>query len=146
MKIVNRRAGFDYKLLDRYEAGVELSGGEVKAVKLKKVDLSNSFAKIIDNEIFLINASIPIVGKKDYSPMRARKLLLHKKQIFTIKTKVKAKKLTLVPTKVYTRGRLIKVEIATARAKRKFEKREAIKEREIEKEIKRELRGKKALN
>lgn len=141
MKIINKRAKFDYKLFNKYEAGIELLGGEVKAVRRGSTDLSRSFAKVIDSEIYLINANIPVAGKKDYSPTRVRKLLLHKGQIISIKTKIKVKKLTLVPTKMYTKGRLVKVEIAIARAKRKFEKKETIKRRDIEKEISQALKS-----
>lgn len=141
MRVINKKARFDYKLFDRYESGVELLGGEVKAVRLGKADISNSFAKVINDELFLVNANIPVKDKKNYSPTRTRKLLLHKDEIISIKTKVKAKKLTLVPTKMYTKGRLIKVEVALAKSKLKFEKKEALKKKDIEREIARELRG-----
>jgi SsrA-binding protein len=142
MKILNRKARFNYKLFDKFEAGISLIGGEVKAIRRGHVDLSHSYAKIIDNEIYLINANIPIEGKKDYKPARTRKLLLHKKQIITISAKIKAKRLTLIPTKVYTRKRLVKVEVALAKTKRKFEKKQAIKNRDIEREIEAELKTK----
>ncbi len=143
MKVNNKKANFNYKLFEKFEAGISLIGGEVKALRKGNVDLSQSFAKIVDGEVYLINANIPIEGKKDYLPTKSRKLLLHKNQIISIQSKIKAKKLTLVPTKVYTKGRLIKVEIALAKSKRKFEKKEAIKRRDIEREIERELRGEK---
>ena len=143
MKITNKRARFNYELFDKYEAGLVLNGAEVKAIRRGSADLSQSYAKIIDDEVYLINANIPVEGKKDYSPTRTRKLLLHKDQIISIKSKVKAKKLTLVPTKLYTKGRLIKAELALAKAKRKFEKKEAIKRKDIERDIERELRGEK---
>ncbi len=143
MKRVNRKANFNYKLFDRLETGISLLGAEVKALRSGNVDLSQSFAKIIDGEVYLINANIPVQGKKDYKSTRSRKLLLHKDQITSIQSKIKAKKLTLVPTKVYTKGRLVKVEIALAKAKRKYEKKEAIKRKDIEREIERELRGEK---
>ncbi|GAG50042.1 unnamed protein product, partial [marine sediment metagenome] len=138
MKRINKKANYNYKLFDKYETGVVLLGAEVKALKKGNVELSQSFAKIIDDEIYLINANITVEGKKNYKPTRSRKLLLHKDQITSIQSKIKAKKLTLVPTKVYTKGRLVKVEIALAKAKRKFEKKEAIKRRDIEREIERE--------
>lgn len=141
MKAINKRAKFDYKLLDRYEAGITLLGGEVKAVRKGSIDLSHAYAKLIDGEIFLINTNIPVEGKKNYDSTRTRKLLLHKDEIVSIKTKIKQKRLTIVPTKVYTKGRLVKVEIALAKAKRKFEKKEQIKRKDIEREIERELRG-----
>ena len=143
MQVLNKRAKFDYNLLESYEAGAELLGGEVKAIRQGKIDLSNSFAKVIEDEVFLVNANIPVKDKKNYSPSRTRRLLLHKDEIISIKTKIKAKKLTLVPTKMYTKGRLVKVQIALAKSKRKFEKKEAIKRKDIEREIARELRGEK---
>lgn len=141
MKVTNRKASFNYKLFDKYETGVSLVGGEVKAIKNSKVDLSQAYVKIIENEAYLINAQIDIPDKKNYSPTRARKLLLHKKEIVSIRSKVKAKKLTIVPTKMYNKGRLIKLEIALAKYKRKHEKRQEIKKKDIDREIERELKG-----
>lgn len=140
MKILNKRAKFDFRLFERFEAGISLTGGEVKAVKNGSVDLSRSYAKIIGDEAYLINANIPVADVKDHNPTRTKKLLLHKKEIFSIQSKLKAKKLTLVPTKMYTKGRILKVEIALAKTKRKFEKRQLIKKKDIEREIERELR------
>lgn len=140
MRIFNKKAKFNYKLLEKYEAGIVLSGGEVKSIKRGNIDLNQSYAKVIDGEIYLINVNIPVEGKKHYVPTRARKLLLHKKQIVSIQTKIKAKKLTLVPVRVYTKGRLVKVEISLAKSKRKYDKKEVIKKRDIEREIERELR------
>jgi SsrA-binding protein len=141
MRIFNRKAKFNYKLLETFEAGISLNGGEVKAIRRGNVNLSQSYAKVIGDEIYLINANIPVEGKKDYDPTRARKLLLHKDEIISINARIKAKKLTLVPTKVYTNRKLVKVEIALAKSKRKFEKRQAIKKKDIEREIEREVRG-----
>ena len=142
MRIINKKARFNYDLLEKIEAGISLMGGEAKALRIKGADLSSSFAKIIGGEIYLVNANIPIEGKKDYNSTRSRKLLLHKDQIVSIESKIKAKKLTIVPTKLYTKGRLVKVEIALAKTKRRFEKRQAIKKKDIEREINQELRGK----
>jgi SsrA-binding protein len=139
MSILNKKAQFNYRLFERFEAGISLLGGEVKAIRLGRADLSNSYVRIINNEAFLLNASIPIAGKKDYSPTRSRKLLLHKSQIISLKSKIEAKKLTLVPTKLYTKGRNIKLEIAIAKAKRSFEKKESLKKKDIAREIKREI-------
>jgi len=140
MAIVNRKASFEYFLYERFEAGIVLLGGEVKSVKKNNVDLSNSFARFIDNELYLVNANIPIDGKKDYVPTRSRKLLLHKSELVSITSKLKAKKLTLVPVKMYNVGRLIKVELALAKSKRKFEKRESIKRHDIERDLEEELK------
>jgi SsrA-binding protein len=138
MLVKNKKARQKYHILEKFEAGIVLSGKEVKAVKRGSVDLSRSFAKIIDKELFLINASFQAEGVKDST--RSRKLLMKKNQIIAIESKVKAKKLTLVPTKMYTKGRIIKIELALAKHKRGFEKREEIKKRDIEEEIEREIK------
>ena len=117
-------------------------GAEAKAVRGGHVNLSDSFAKIIDREIYLVNANIPVEGKKEYSSTRTRKLLLHKDQIVSLQTKIKQKKLTLVPTKIYTKGNLVKVELALAKSKRKFEKKAKLKKKDIQREIEQEIRGK----
>ncbi len=141
MKIVNRKAQFNYQLIERIEAGIVLAGHEVRAVKNGRVDLATAYAKIIGDEAYLVNANIASDISGDHNPTRSRKLLLHKDQIISLKTKIKAKKLTLVPTKMYTKARLIKVEIALAKTKRKFEKKELKKRKDIEREIERELKG-----
>jgi len=142
MKIYNKRAKFDYKLEDKtYEAGISLSGGEARAVRTGHLDLSQSHSRIMNGEAFLINANIPVLGSKLQST-RARRLLLHKHEIVSILTKMKQRKLTLVPIKMYTKGRLIKVELSLGKTKRKFEKRDLIKKKDIQREIERELRQK----
>ena len=141
MKIINKKARFDYKLFEKFEAGVVLTGSEAKAVKKGSVDLKSAHAKTIGNEIYLVNTNISANNVE--RPTRSRKLLLHKKQIVAIQTKIKAKRLTLVPTKIYTKGRLIKIEIAIAKAKRKYQKKESLKEKDIKREIERGLRGSK---
>jgi SsrA-binding protein len=140
MQTFNKRADFDYQLFDRVEVGLVLSGGEAKAVRTGHADISRSFAKIIGGEVFLVNANIPIVGKKDYDSTHSRKLLLHKKEILSLETQMKAQKLTLVPTKLYTKGRLVKLELALAKAKREFDKRKTLKQKDIQRDIDRELR------
>lgn len=141
--IINKKAMFNYNLLEKLEVGISLIGAEAKALRVKGADLSQSFAKVIGGEIYLVNANIPVEGKKDYNSTRSRKLLLHKDQIISIEGKIKAKKLTLMPTKIYNKGRLVKVEIALAKSKRKFEKKEAIKRKDIEREIELELKNRK---
>src|SRR3989344_4339765 len=142
MRIINKKAKFNYNLYERLEAGISLLGAEAKAVRGGHVNLSDSFAKIIDREIYLVNENIPVEGKKDYSSTRTRKLLLHKDQIISIQTKIKQKRLTLVPTKIYTKGNLAKIELALAKSKRKFEKKESIKKKDIQREMEQELREK----
>jgi len=142
MKIVNRKAKYNYKLLEKFEAGISLLGAEVKSIKKGQMDLSASYGKIIGDEAFLINANIPLENIDGYNPSRSRKLLLHKNEIISINAKIKAKKLTFVPTKVYTRGPLVKIELALAKSKKKFDKKELLKKKDLERELERELRGK----
>src|SRR3972149_8891847 len=111
MRIINKKAKFNYNFLERLEVGISLIGAEAKALRIRGADLSSSFAKIIEDEVYLVNVNIPVEGKKDYNPTRSRKLLLHKDQIISLQSKIKAKKLTLVPTKMYNKARLVKVEI-----------------------------------
>lgn len=142
MPIINKKANFQYKLTsDRFEAGIALSGGEAKAVRNGRGDISQAYAKILNSEVFLINANIPVLGAK-ISPTRTRKLLLHKEEIVSIRTKIKQQKLTLIPTKLYTKGRLIKAQLALGKNKKKFEKRESIKKKDIQRQIEQELKGK----
>ncbi len=132
----NKKAHFNYNLLEKIEAGIMLSGEEVKTLKERGGDLNNAYVKIIDNEAYLVNANI-FVGK---NPTRTRKLLLHKKEIFSLLSKIKSKKLTLIPLKLYNKGRRIKVEIALAKPKRAFEKKESLKKQEAERQAKIELK------
>ena len=127
MRILNKRAKFDYLLLEKLEAGIALKGEDIKALKEGKANLRGSYAKIIGGEAYLVSSTLP-----------TRKLLLHKGEIAEIEAKMKAKKLTLVPTKLYTKGRLVKVELALAKVKRKFEKKESIKKRDLERELRNE--------
>ena len=143
MKIFNKRAKFDYKLDDeRFEAGLSLSGGEAKAIRTGHLDLSGSVARIVGGEAWLINANVPVLGSSKYDSKRSRKLLLHKNEIVSIGTKVKQQKLTLLPVAVYTKGRFVKAELALAKPKKEFEKREDIKRKDIERDLAQELRVK----
>ena len=138
MRALNKKARFKYIFLEKLEAGISLTGSEVKAVKAGKVDLETSFIKPVGTELFIINLSI---GTGDKDERRTRKLLLHKKQIISLITKVKAKKLTLVPISVYTKGRLIKVKLVLAKSKKTYQKRESLKKKDIQREVERELKS-----
>ena len=143
MKITNRKAPFDYQLLDRFEAGINLFGAEVKAVRDGHVDLSGSFVRFLSSEAYLVNANIfpyKYARPESYDERRTRKLLLHKKEIISLKSKMEGSSLTIVPISVYTTHGLIKVELALAKSKKKFEKRESIKKRDINREIAEELK------
>ncbi|MBD3300409.1 MAG: SsrA-binding protein SmpB [Candidatus Moranbacteria bacterium] len=137
--VINRKARFEYKLGSEYEAGIVLIGSEVKSVKNGRADISNAYVSIRNDEVFLINANIPkykyAFGLKDYDPLKDRKLLLKKREIFHLKGKIKEKGLTLVPLKLYTKRNRIKVLIAEARGKTEFDKRESIKKRESERRM-----------
>ncbi|MCX6706417.1 MAG: SsrA-binding protein SmpB [Candidatus Woesebacteria bacterium] len=137
MKIFNKKAGFNYEIEEgtRTEAGLSLSGGEAKSIREKHADISDSLIRILSNEAYLINANIPVLGAK-LDPTRSRKLLLHKNELISIATKVKQKKLTILPISLYNKGRLIKLELALGKPKKQFEKRETIKKRDIERELK----------
>ena len=136
----NKRAHFDYEILETYEAGIELYGFEVKSIKSGRINLAGSYAIIRNNEVWLINADIPPYQPKnapeDYDSKRSRRLLLGKKEIKTLIGKTVEKGLTLMPLKVYTKERKIKIEIGLAKSRKKADKRELIKKREAEREIK----------
>lgn len=140
----NKKARFDYEILETYEAGIVLRGFEVKAAKLGHISLKGAYVTIKDNEAYLVNAHIspyqPANMPKDYDPTRTRKLLFKRSEINTFIGKSKAEGLTLLPLSVYTRKAKIKVEVALARGKRKHEKREKIKRKDTEREIGRKLR------
>lgn len=141
MNIINKKARFSYKLgEDRLEAGISLSGGEAKAVRTGHADLSQSVARVLNGEVYLVNANIPVAGAKNYTSTRTRRLLLHKAEILALATKAKQQKLTFVPTKLYTKGHLIKLELVLGKPKARFEKKEAIKRKDIERELERELK------
>ena len=141
MKVINKKAKYNYKLFEKYEAGISLTGIEVKTLLNGQADLSNSFVKILEGEIYLVNANIPF-SNAQANPTRTRKLLLHKAEITAIWSKIRQKQLTLVPTKLYNKGRKIKLEFALAKGKKKFEKKESIKKKDIERDIEQQLRGK----
>lgn len=143
MKIFNRKAEFDYQLLEHYEAGVKLVGAEVKAVKLGHADLTGSFIRIVGGEVQLVNARIypyKFAREDAFDNTRTRKLLLHKKQILALKSKMDGANLTIVPVSLYTSHTFIKVDMALAKSKKKFDKKESIKNRDLDIEIQRELK------
>ncbi|MEM3063366.1 MAG: SsrA-binding protein SmpB [Nitrososphaerota archaeon] len=145
MIIFNRKAGYDYYILEKLEAGIELTGAEIKSIRAGRVSLYEAYVKFINNEAFLINAYIhPWTGseKLGIDPRRTRKLLLHRSQINNWQAKLKSSNLTVVPLAIYFKNGLVKLEIALARAKKKHEKKEILKRKVIEREIERELKAK----
>lgn len=140
----NRRVRFDYEILDTYEAGIELQGHEVKAVKAGKMRIAGAFAIVRGGEIWLVGAEIDPYQKgnvpADYDPARTRRLLLKREEIAELTGKIKERGLTLLALRVYNKGNLVKIELGLGRGKRGPDKREAIKKREVSREIRRNLR------
>ncbi len=140
----NKKASFDYFLETRYEAGIELVGTEVKSIKLGKVSIKESFVRIIKNEVFILNMN---VTGYEYGNIHnidekiSRKLILNKKEIEKLKEKTSIKGYTIVPVSIYSKNRLVKVEIALAKGKKNYDKRESLKEKTIKREIEREHRN-----
>ncbi len=141
---VNRRAHFDYEILQTYEAGIELFGHEVKSAKSGRINLTGSYVVIKNNQAWLINANIPPYQSKnilgEYDPERTRRLLLHKSEIKELIGAAAQKGLTIVPLKVYTKRNRLKILIGLGRHKKKSDKRETIKKREAKREIGRTLK------
>lgn len=145
MKILNKKATFEYEILERFEAGITLTGAEVKSLREGHAQLDGSFVRIIDSEAFLVNAQIfPFIYARPegYDPKRTRKLLLHKKELLNLMGKVSGANLTLIPLSWYTKGPLVKLEVGLARGKKQYEKREAKKREDMKRELETEFRGK----
>jgi SsrA-binding protein len=138
VKIINKSAGYNYELYDKFEAGVELNGAEVKSLFLGQASLEEAYVKFVDGELFLLNAHIHPYKYADTSkidPKRTRKLLLHRKELLSLQTKMQQKNFVLIPILWYNKGRQIKLEIALAKGKKMWEKREAIKKADLNREI-----------
>lgn len=139
----NRKARFDYEILKTFTAGIELLGLEVKAAREGKINLRGAFIAVRGSEAFLIGAEIPPYqpknAPKEYDATRARKLLLTKNEIHELSGAESTKGLTIVPLSVYNKGRFLKLDLAIARGKKQFDKRESIKKRDVEREFKRSL-------
>jgi len=135
----NRSASHNYHLLDRYEAGLVLTGTEVKAAKTGKIQLKESYAEIFEDEAWLMNAHISEYSHgnlMNHAPGRKRKLLLHRSEIEKLKVETREKGLTIIPTRLYLKSGRIKIEIAIGKGKKFHDKREAIKAKEMQAEAK----------
>ncbi|MCK5061328.1 SsrA-binding protein SmpB [Candidatus Parcubacteria bacterium] len=136
---INKRARYDYEILDTFEAGLVLYGYEVKSIKTGQISLKGAFVTIKQGELFLTNSHVPLYKKAstitDYDPDRPRKLLVKSAEIKRLLGKKQEQGLTFVPLKLYTKRSLIKLKFALARGKKKHDKREAIKKRDIDKRI-----------
>lgn len=149
MKLVcqNRKAYHDYHIEDTVEAGMELSGTEVKSLREGKANLKDSYVLIKAGEAFLLNCHISPYSHgniMNHEPLRTRKLLMHREEIDRLSGKAATKGYTLIPLKIYFRGSFAKVEIGAAKGKRLFEKRDSIKEREAKREIERAMKDRKS--
>ncbi len=143
---INRRAKFDYEILETYEVGIELRGFEVKSIKSGRINLAGSYVVVRNNGARLLNADIPPYQPKntpaDYNSKRTRRLLLKKSEIKNLIRRIQEKGLTLMPLKVYTKGKSnrIKIEIGLGKSRKKVAKRELIKRRDVEREAEREMK------
>lgn len=137
----NKKAHFDFTLFDKFEAGIALFGTEIKSIRKNGANLKDSYVKITDNlEAVLINCHISqyeFGNIYNHDPVRERKLLLNKKEILKILNKIKQEKYTLVPVKMYFSGRWVKLEIALAKGKKLYDKRESIKKKDIKRDMER---------
>ncbi|HQO08675.1 MAG TPA: SsrA-binding protein SmpB [Clostridiales bacterium] len=140
----NKKAYHDYEILEKFECGIVLVGSEVKSVKAGKVSLKESYARFFDNELWVVGMHIAEFIEANifnHETTRKRKLLLHKKELKRLAVKLQNTGLTLIPLKVYRKMHLVKVEIGLCKGKREFEKREAIKEREVKREMDRAVKS-----
>ena len=139
----NSKALFDYEVIERFTAGIELLGTKVKSVRAGKMNLRGAFVAVRGNEAYLTGAEIPAYQPKNapeaYDSLRVRKLLLTKNELDELKNAEGTKGLTVIPLSVYNKGRFLKLDIAIARGKKKFDKRQAIKKRDVERDLKRSL-------
>lgn len=143
--IRNKKALYNYHILDHLEAGIVLTGAEVRSIREGRIDLSESFVRVLNNEAFLINANIPKpmeVASDNYEVTRSRKLLLHRDQINSLIGKTSGSKNALIPIAIYEKNNRFKLEIGLAKSKKEFDKRKSIKEKDHIRRIEQELRGK----
>lgn len=141
---VNKKAYHDFELMDKFEAGIELMGSEVKSVRQGNIDLKGSYVRLIDDECFLVGANISLykqAGINNHEPLRTRKLLLHKTEIKKLRVKLEQRGFAFVPLKVYFNSRgLAKIEIALAKGKKQYDKRKSIAERQQKRDIDRDMK------
>ena len=144
MKIINRKFNREYRELEKYEAGIALTGAEVKSIRAGRLKLDDAYVRIMgDGSAYLINAEIPIyelARSPNYESKRTRKLLLHRRELTRMKTKMASGGLTLAPKSCYNKGPLIKLEIALAKGRKDLEKRKLEKQRHIKRNEKREAK------
>lgn len=141
MEIVNRQANHNYFITDTYEAGIVLTGTEIKSIRNGKCNIKDSYAIIKNNEAFLLNAHIAIYEQGNifnHEETRTRKLLLHKKEILKLNDKIVLEGYTLIPLKIYFKNGLAKVTLGVCKGKHTYDKKESLKEKDIERELAKE--------
>ena len=144
MEILNKRAKFDYFIEEEFEAGIELTGTEIKSIRDGKCNIKDSYGIVRNNEVYLINMYIAEYkegNQFNHEETRSRKLLLHKKEIKKINDQITLNGLTLIPLKGYFKGNKFKILIGICRGKKNYDKRETIKERDINREVKKNLKN-----
>lgn len=144
-EIKNKKAYFDYEILEEIEAGIVLTGTEIKSIRNGNTNLKDSYAVVRNNEVYLLNMHISEYKEGNifnHEEKRTRKLLLHKKEILKLRDKINLNGYTLVPLKLYFKGNKVKILLGLAKGKKIYDKRESIKERDINREIKKEWKNK----
>ena len=144
IEINNRKAKFDYEIIDTIEAGIVLKGTEIKSIRLGNANLKDSYAVIKNNEVFLLGMHISIYKEGNifnHDELRTRKLLLHKKEIFKLRDKLELEGYTLVPIKLYFKKNKAKILLGVAKGKKLYDKRESIKKRDIDRELKKQYKN-----
>lgn len=145
VRVINKKALHNYHILERLEAGISLLGSEVKSIRAGRIELGESHIRILNGEAYLVNANIPRYNQasdKNYDATKSRKLLLRKDQIHSLIGKTSGSKNTLVPVSMYEKNNRFKVEVGLAKSKKEFDKRRVVKERDHNRRIEQELRGK----
>ena len=143
MEVNNRKAHFDYQILDTFECGIVLMGTEIKSIRAGKVSIKDSYGLIKNGELFVLNMHISHYEKgniNNHDEARTRKLLMHKKEIIKLENKVKIENLVLIPLKLYFSKNKVKVLLGLARSRKKYDKRRVLKEREIKKQTEKDLK------
>lgn len=144
MEIINRKARHDYFIEDRYEAGIELTGTEIKSIRDGNANIKECYGIIRKHEVFLLNMFVSQYKEGNifnHNEKRTRKLLLHKKEIRKIEDKITLQGLTLVPLKLYFKNNILKVELGVCRGKKNYDKRETMKERDIKRKLEKTLKN-----
>lgn len=140
----NRKARHDYEIIETYEAGIVLTGSEIKSLRGGRMNLRGSYARVVNSEVLLYDTHIPPYEQSgtyfNHVPTRPRKLLLHRREISRLLGQVREKGLTLVPLKVYFKGRMAKVELGVARGKKLYDKREDVAKRDAQRDIERAMK------